>query len=119
MATDTMFRQLHLEIEESIEQLECQLKPSRTASQKERLQMLRWFKTGQVTQHHQLAARLGRDPYLVEDETRVELKTETGNVMTGFGVKPVAVVSWGGDNFWIDRVVEPLSEWHFMAEYPH
>lgn len=57
--------------------------------------------------------------YLAEDETRVGLKTETGRVITGFGVKPVAPVSWGRDNFWIYGVVEPLSGWHFTAEYPH
>lgn len=40
---------------------EQQLKHSRTASQKERLQMLWWLKTGQITQHKTLAERLGRD----------------------------------------------------------
>ena len=40
---------------------EQQLKNSRTARQKERLQMLWWLKTGQVTQHQTLAERLGRD----------------------------------------------------------
>lgn len=62
---DPMPRQLDIEIKESIEQLECQLKTVRTASQKERLQMLWWLKTGQVTEHQQLAERLGRDPSTV------------------------------------------------------
>jgi hypothetical protein len=57
--------------------------------------------------------------YLAEDETRVGLKTQTGKVITSSGVKPVAPVSWGRDNFWIYGVVEPLSGWHFTAEYPH
>lgn len=57
--------------------------------------------------------------YLAEDETRVGLKTETGKVITSFGVKPVAPVSWERDNFWIYGVVEPLNGWHFTAEYPH
>ena len=56
-----MARQLMLVIAESAESLEEQLKNSRTASQKERLQMLWWLKTGQVTQHKTLASRLGRD----------------------------------------------------------
>lgn len=60
-----MPRQLHLDIEESAEQLESKLKTARTASQKERLQMLWWLKTQQVTQHYQLAERLGRDPSTV------------------------------------------------------
>ena len=59
---DPVPRQLHIEIKESIEQLECQLKTARTASQKERLQMLWWLKSEQVTQHQELAERLGRDP---------------------------------------------------------
>jgi len=56
-----MTRQLILAIAESAESLEKQQKTSRTASQKERLQMLWWLKTGQITQHKTLASRLGRD----------------------------------------------------------
>ena len=56
-----MARQLILAIAESVESIEQQLKNSRTASQKERLQMLWWLKTGQVTQHKTLAQHLGRD----------------------------------------------------------
>lgn len=56
-----MGRQLILAIAESADSLEQQLKTSRTASQKERLQMLWWLKTGQITQHKTLAERLGRD----------------------------------------------------------
>lgn len=56
-----MPRQLHIEILESAQQLETQLKTARTASQKERLQMLWWLKTGKLTQHQQLAEHLGRD----------------------------------------------------------
>lgn len=57
-----MPRQLQLDIQESAQQLESQLKTARTASQKERLQMLWWLKTRQVHGHQQLAERLGRDP---------------------------------------------------------
>ncbi|MBD2026325.1 hypothetical protein [Leptolyngbya sp. FACHB-711] len=49
-----MPRRLQIEIVESAETLEKQLKHARTASQKERLQMLWWFKTGQVSEHQQL-----------------------------------------------------------------
>ena len=44
-----MARQLIVASAESAESLEQQLKNSRTASQKERLQMLWWLKTGQIT----------------------------------------------------------------------
>lgn len=60
-----MPRSLKIEIKESTQQLEKQVKTARTAGQKERLQMLWWLKTGQVTQHQQLAERLGRDPSTV------------------------------------------------------
>lgn len=55
--------------------------------------------------------------YLCQDETRVGLKSETGRVITNRGVKPVATVQWHRDNYWVYGVVEPLSGWHFMAEY--
>jgi len=57
--------------------------------------------------------------YWVQDETRLGLKTETGKVITNAGIKPIAPVSWGRDNFWIYGVVEPLSGWQFTQEYPH
>jgi transposase len=60
-----MPRRLNIEIQESSSQLEKQLKTARTARQKERIQMLWWLKTGQVTEHRQLAERLGRDPSTV------------------------------------------------------
>lgn len=55
--------------------------------------------------------------YLCQDETRVGLKSETGRVITNRGVKPRATVQWQRDNYWIYGVVEPLSGWHFTAEY--
>lgn len=57
-----MARPLQIAIKESAEALEKQLKQARTASQKERLLLLWWLKTEQVTQHQQLSTRLGRDP---------------------------------------------------------
>lgn len=55
--------------------------------------------------------------YLCQDESRLGLKTETGKVITAFGVKPVVSVQWQRDNFWLYGVVEPLSGWQFMQEY--
>jgi transposase len=56
-----MSRSLKITIEESAEFLEKQLKNTRTGSQKERIQVLWWLKTGQVQEHQELAHRLGRD----------------------------------------------------------
>ncbi len=52
---------LLVEIKESREKLEKALKYAAEASSKERLQMLYWLKTGQVTSRRALAERLGRD----------------------------------------------------------
>ncbi len=57
-----MARYLKLEITETAEYLEKSLKNAKSVSQKERLQMLWWLKTGQVRQHHQLSQLLGRSP---------------------------------------------------------
>lgn len=69
--------------------------------------MQRWF------------GKAKRVRYLCQDEMRVGLKTETGRVITARGVKPIAPVQWGRDNFWVYGVVEPLSGWHFEQEYDH
>lgn len=57
-----MARRLKLEIAETAEYLEKSLKQAKSASQKERLQMLWWLKTGQVSEHQELSKRLGRSP---------------------------------------------------------
>lgn len=56
-----MARSLRIEIRESVEYLEKSLRHACSASQKERVQMLWWIKSGQVTQHQELGHRLGRD----------------------------------------------------------
>ncbi|MFS0520086.1 helix-turn-helix domain-containing protein [Nostoc sp. UIC 10607] len=56
-----MARPFNLEVQESAEYLSKSLKNTRTAFEKERLQMLWWIKTEQVTQHQELSRRLGRD----------------------------------------------------------
>jgi hypothetical protein len=54
-----MARLLKITIEESAEFLEKQLKNTLTASQKERIQVLWWLKTGQVQDHAQISASFG------------------------------------------------------------
>ena len=56
-----MGRPLEVEIVESQEKLEKDLKQVRTASSKERLQMLYLLKSGQVNSSQELASLLGRD----------------------------------------------------------
>jgi transposase len=56
-----MGRRLIVEIKESQEELQKAVKYALEASSKERLQMLNWLKTGQVTSRRSLAALLGRD----------------------------------------------------------
>jgi transposase len=51
---------LKLEIKETDEYLEKSLKQAKSGAQKERLQMLWWLKTGQVSEHQELCRRLGR-----------------------------------------------------------
>jgi transposase len=57
-----MARRLKLEITETAEYLEKSLKQAKSGSHKERLQMLWWLKTGQVSEHQELSHRLGRSP---------------------------------------------------------
>jgi transposase len=56
-----MSRPFQIEISESQEELELALKYATSASSKERLQMLYWLKSGQVSSRQALAKRLGRD----------------------------------------------------------
>ena len=48
---------LQVEIKESLEELEKAVKYATTASSKERLQMLYWLKSGQVTSRQAIAQR--------------------------------------------------------------
>jgi hypothetical protein len=57
-----MAGRLKIEITESAEYLEKSLKQARSGSQKERLQMLWWLKSGQGSQHPELSHRLGHVP---------------------------------------------------------
>lgn len=56
-----MSRPFKLEITESEAELKKQLQHVREAIHKEKLQMLWWLKSGQVTQQQEIGNRLGRD----------------------------------------------------------
>ncbi|HEY9299719.1 MAG TPA: helix-turn-helix domain-containing protein [Phormidium sp.] len=85
-----MARRLQLTIAETEEFLAVQLKQVRTASQKERLQMLWWLKTGQVQQHQELAQRLGRNGSTV---SRWLQKYRTGGLSALLYVKTALLTS--------------------------
>ncbi len=57
-----MARPFVLEISETADYLEKTLKQAKSGPQKERLLMLWWIKTGQVSQRQDLNQRLGRSP---------------------------------------------------------
>jgi transposase len=56
-----MSRPFKLEIAESEAELKKRLQHAREAIHKEKLQMLWWVKSGQLTQQQEIAERLGRD----------------------------------------------------------
>ena len=57
-----MARPFFLEISETADYLEKNLKQAKSGARKERLLMLWWIKTGQVSQRKELNQRLGRSP---------------------------------------------------------
>jgi transposase len=79
-----MARRLVLEIQETAEYLEKSLKQAKRGSHKERLQLLWWLKTGQVTQHQELSERLGRSPATI---TRWLKQYRTGGLANLLTVK--------------------------------
>ena len=56
-----MGNKLKVEITETVEELKQQLKHQKKGQEKERLQMLYWLKSGQVTSRQELAKRLARN----------------------------------------------------------
>ena len=56
-----MSRPFTIEITESEADLKKRLQQAREVTHKEKLQMLWWFKCGQVTQQQEIGQRLGRD----------------------------------------------------------
>lgn len=79
-----MAGRLKLAITETEEYLEKSLKQAKSGSQKERLQMLWWLKTGQVREHQELSRRLGRAPATI---TRWLFKYRQGGLSQLLAVK--------------------------------
>ena len=73
-----MSRPFKIEIDESEEELRKSLQRVRDGVQKEKLQMLWWLKSGQVTQQQEIGQRLGRDNSTV---TRWLQKYRRGGLM--------------------------------------
>lgn len=42
------------------------------------------------------------------------LKTEPGRLITRKGVKPIGIMQWKRDNFYLYGLVEPLTGEHFL-----
>jgi transposase len=57
--------------------------------------------------------------YWCTDESRWELKTLTGHMLTLRGVKPMARVQWPRDAFWLYGAVEPLTGQSFFYRFSH
>ncbi|NJN24449.1 MAG: transposase [Acaryochloridaceae cyanobacterium RL_2_7] len=72
-----MARPFILEIQESEEELKGRLKRTHQASQQEKLQMLWWVKSGQVSEQQEIATRLGRNTSTI---TRWLQKYRTGGL---------------------------------------
>ena len=57
--------------------------------------------------------------YWCTDESRWGLKTITGRVLTLRGIKPIALVQWPRDAFWLYGAVEPLTGQSFFYRFSH
>ena len=47
------------------------------------------------------------------------LKTEAGRLITNFGTKPIGIMQWKRDNFYLYGLVEPLTGEYFIWELSH
>lgn len=47
------------------------------------------------------------------------LKTEAGRLITQKGVKPVGIMQWKRENFYLYGLVEPLTGEYFIWEFSH
>ncbi len=87
-----MARPFNLEIHESAAELKQRLNHARRSEHTEKLQMLWWVKSGQVTQQQEIASRLGRDTSCI---TRWLQKYRTGGlaellrINTAPGAEPI------------------------------
>ena len=102
-----MGRKLTVEIVESIDELKKALQYSRSASSKERLQVIYWLKSGQVTSRSEIGERLGRDPATI---TRWIKKYKSGGIRELLSVKkaPGKTPMLTLEN--LERLEEKLSE---------
>jgi hypothetical protein len=57
--------------------------------------------------------------YWCEDESRVGLKTEAGRLITIKGKKPIGIMQWKRENFYLYGLVEPLTGEYFIWEFSH
>lgn len=91
-----MARRLKLDITETAEYLEKSLKQAQSGAHKERLQMLWWLKSGQVSEHQALSHRLGRAPATI---TRWLFQYRQGGLCQLLAVKtpPGATPKIGGE----------------------
>lgn len=79
-----MSRPFKIEIIESEEELKKRLQTVREGSQKEKLQMLWWLKSGQVSEQQEIGFRLGRDTSTV---TRWLQKYRSGGLSSLLEIK--------------------------------
>jgi len=57
--------------------------------------------------------------YFCTDESRWGLKTLSGRVITLRGVKPVVLVQWPREAFWLYGAVEPLTGAHLFYSFSY
>ena len=57
--------------------------------------------------------------YWCTDESRWGLKSLTGRVITLRGIKPVTLLQWPRDAFWLYGAVEPLTGQSFFYRFSH
>jgi len=113
-----MARSLQLTIHESQQELEQHLSNKKSATGKERLQMLYWLKRG-IAKNRKLFGKGKRLRYLCQDESRFGLHTIMGRMLTLKGVKPHGFTQWPRDNFYLYGVVEPLTGDTYFYEFSH
>lgn len=47
------------------------------------------------------------------------LKTEIGRLITLRGIKPIGIMQWKRENFYLYGLVEPLTEEYYIWEFSH
>lgn len=57
--------------------------------------------------------------YWCGDESRLGLKTEPGRLITLSGIKPLGIMQWKRENFYLYGLVEPLTGEHYLWEFSH